>query len=352
MYWKFDNKYTPKRPFGEMIEGAIPARKTFPLIHFPGATSFLRKYFIIVYKNKWSRWRPPPESPHEIEGLDDPTINPNDPYATDDGEGPTSSDGVGPGGDGSGPDGAGGSPGSGKGPGKGKGGQGPAAQLEHRLYDPSKDKKKKPSEGSLPTEEDEEPTGKPKGDKNKPTDGSEDALPAEGEEEPTDGQPKGGKKKPTDGSGDGEPSDGEPGSVPTDKNKPLQPEPMSLNDVSDDLIRKEEEEKPNEGERDEGDAGALIPIDDNKKRYAKIFETQVRYLEIENGPTGLTAYWDGKMKPVDEDSNNFPPNIIAYIKTKTKLHYFIDKNGQYCVRGDTNKAKVFILSSNRKCLQF
>jgi hypothetical protein len=59
MYWKFDNNYSPKKPFGEVLEGGVPAKHKWPGIHFPGGTSWQKKNFIIIYKNKWSRWKPP-----------------------------------------------------------------------------------------------------------------------------------------------------------------------------------------------------------------------------------------------------------------------------------------------------
>ncbi len=41
-----------------MIEGAIQAKKKWPKIRFPGGTSYYNSDFIMIYKNKWSRWRP------------------------------------------------------------------------------------------------------------------------------------------------------------------------------------------------------------------------------------------------------------------------------------------------------
>lgn len=57
-YWLFDNKPIDDKPFGDLIEGAIQAKKKWPQIRFPGGTSYYDSDFIIIYKNEWSRWRP------------------------------------------------------------------------------------------------------------------------------------------------------------------------------------------------------------------------------------------------------------------------------------------------------
>ena len=41
-----------------MIDGNKPARDEFHGIHLPGGVSFNKNSFIIVYKNKWSQWKP------------------------------------------------------------------------------------------------------------------------------------------------------------------------------------------------------------------------------------------------------------------------------------------------------
>jgi len=56
-YWKFDNEPQEGKPLGELVEGPILAKNKFPGIHFPGGTSYYELYFIIIYRNKWSRWK-------------------------------------------------------------------------------------------------------------------------------------------------------------------------------------------------------------------------------------------------------------------------------------------------------
>jgi hypothetical protein len=58
-YWKFDDKPKPNKPFGNLIEGQVPANLDYPGIHFPGGAGHQKPdKFIMVYKDKWSRWKP------------------------------------------------------------------------------------------------------------------------------------------------------------------------------------------------------------------------------------------------------------------------------------------------------
>ena len=85
------------------------------------------------------------------------------------------------------------------------------------------------------------------------------------------------------------------------------------------------------------DSGALILTDPIKNRFAKIKANQVCYLIIRNN----LAKWDGKCKPLINDVNKFPPNIIAAIETSDNFWYFIDGNGTYCRRHKKDLEEVF-----------
>lgn len=64
-YWEFDNIPKPGKPFGELVKGQKKAAEKWPNIHFPGGAAPLipdknpdKPHFVMVYKNKWSRWTP------------------------------------------------------------------------------------------------------------------------------------------------------------------------------------------------------------------------------------------------------------------------------------------------------
>ncbi len=57
-YWKFNNKPKPNEPFGDLVDGGVLAKNKWPGIRFPGGAAFDGNKLIMVYKNKWSRWRP------------------------------------------------------------------------------------------------------------------------------------------------------------------------------------------------------------------------------------------------------------------------------------------------------
>jgi hypothetical protein len=113
----------------------------------------------------------------------------------------------------------------------------------------------------------------------------------------------------------------------------------SEGDLKDQLIGEPEEEEESEG--DVRDSGALIPVDDQIGKYAKIKNENVCYLTI-----GLNnAYWMGNCVPVKEDKNQFPPNIIGAILTKDHNWYYFNKEGKYCKRPErtTNEVKSYLL---------
>ena len=99
--------------------------------------------------------------------------------------------------------------------------------------------------------------------------------------------------------------------------------PKSI-DVSEQPIGLEESELNG----NDTDLGALIPIDLKIWKFAKIIETNVCYVVIENDK----CFWDQKCKPVNEDQNQFPANIVGAVKTSKNLWYYFDRNGKYCVR--------------------
>lgn len=83
-------------------------------------------------------------------------------------------------------------------------------------------------------------------------------------------------------------------------------------------------EEPDDGVED--DAGALIPLKNNK--YGKITDgTNMCYFNIK----GDVCYKDYCV-PLSKDKNNFPPEIIAYIKTSNGSEYFIRIDATYCQR--------------------
>lgn len=55
--WIFDNKPSKNKPLGDLIDGGLAAKSKWKGIHFPGAAQQHHHYFIMVYKNRWSRWR-------------------------------------------------------------------------------------------------------------------------------------------------------------------------------------------------------------------------------------------------------------------------------------------------------
>ena len=78
-YWKFDNKPEAGKPFGNLVEGQVPAKLDYPGIYFPGGAGLQKPdKFLMVYKNKWSRWKPtspggPGDKPGDTSEPDDGT---------------------------------------------------------------------------------------------------------------------------------------------------------------------------------------------------------------------------------------------------------------------------------------
>jgi hypothetical protein len=62
--WRFDNKPTEDKPFGNLLDGAYKAKNNWTGIHFPGgAGDYGPGAFVMVYKNKWSKWGKPSKTP-------------------------------------------------------------------------------------------------------------------------------------------------------------------------------------------------------------------------------------------------------------------------------------------------
>jgi hypothetical protein len=86
------------------------------------------------------------------------------------------------------------------------------------------------------------------------------------------------------------------------------------------------------------DSGALIITPEMEGRYIKVVENEVCYYLIRDNQ----CYKIGKCSPVNEDEHNFPPNIIAAIKTRDNIWYYFDTNGKYCERPDEDYNEVSI----------
>jgi hypothetical protein len=180
---------------------------------------------------------------------------------------------------------------------------------------------------------------------------SDNASPGDSDSDDNSIEPtkSGGKRKPT-GSGD----DGSDGNdmLPNDNSgggkgaRPTKPHDNGVkpdfNDVNEEPIRNEEGDIPDEPDSRDQDAGALIPIDPNKGKFAKVSDEKVCYLVIKDN----TANWVEKCVPVSEDKNKFPPNIIAFVKPKDKNNYFFDKSGKYCKRPDRSNEEVINFSTS------
>ena len=85
-YWKFDNRPTKDKPFGDLLDGALKAKPKWKGIHFPGAVGNYLEDMLIVFKNKYSQYSPEDEPkakdkpiiPKVIETPDEPELNPED----------------------------------------------------------------------------------------------------------------------------------------------------------------------------------------------------------------------------------------------------------------------------------
>ena len=369
-YWKFDNKPEKDKPFGNLVEGQVPARLSFPGIHFPGGTGHQKPdKFIIVYKDRWSRWKP-----EGNEGTGDEPEGDEKPGETEE------------------PGDEGGAPGQdkmnikNKPKDKGKGKPGKEGPKDKVKIKNKPNEKEGDGSGDGPEEEIEDPTGGKKGPKdqmkikNKPNEKEGDGTGDEGKEpddseigsknrkRPKKGeQPKDGpkdkmkiKNKPNDKEGEGsgeepeEVPDGEKvkikhkpnekdGTKPGDKDKQkIKHKPSKKakedSDVNDDPIRDEDDILDGLEGRDE-DAGALIPIDEAIGKFAKIVEDKVCYISIKTD----RALWSGDCVPVTEDENNFPPYIVAAIRNQDNDWFYINRDGQYCQRKQNNFDTVSIV---------
>lgn len=54
--WEFDNKPEPKKPFGNLLSAAVPAKKVWKGIKFPGGFGHNNEKPVMVYNNTWSQW--------------------------------------------------------------------------------------------------------------------------------------------------------------------------------------------------------------------------------------------------------------------------------------------------------
>lgn len=106
-----------------------------------------------------------------------------------------------------------------------------------------------------------------------------------------------------------------------------------FNEVKDELIIEVESD---ETEGDNSESGALINIDQQKGKYAKVNGSTVCYVIIKNNKCN----WSGNCLNVNEDQNNFPPNIIAAIETSDNYWYYLNENGKYCKRKDQTYVEV------------
>src|SRR5689334_21513751 len=57
-YWIFDNNEQLNKPFGKVVGGEYPARDKWPYIYMAGGQSYYVRSMIMVYRLKWSLWRP------------------------------------------------------------------------------------------------------------------------------------------------------------------------------------------------------------------------------------------------------------------------------------------------------
>lgn len=301
-YWKFDDKPKKGKPLGDLVEGGIRATIKFPGMHLPGGISHNGPALVIVYRTKWAQWAPKGgkgSKPSAKEG--EPGAEEGAPAS---GEGEPGDEGGAPGTEEAGPGAGEGGSGAGKGTPGTKGGKpGTKGSEPIDISDTpiGNDTDKEP-------EPDLEDIGAlilvqwPKSSGGKP--GSDDSGPDDGSQ-PSDGSSPGDGSGPDDGSSPGDDGSGKgPG-------------------------KGKGKGKGNDGE----------PSSPGKWRWAKIMDKKVCYVTIENNK----MYWDGQCKQVTDDKNNFPPDIVAAIKTpKSKIWYYFDRNGKYCKRKDGDYTQVFV----------
>jgi len=316
-YWKFDNEPKPNKPFGELVEGEVPAKTKWPSIHFPGGAGYQKLNFIMIYKTQWSRWRPNKNSKSDGEDSDgdypDDRISDWDtPRKNSGGKGNklyNNDNRDNPDGDDSGIENLNDTNSNGVEPSKGK----PSNNQNNSNTNRSDDDNQSETDfkGKIPT--------------NNYT--NEDNTSDSDDSETTKSHIKGVKSiksggKPSKGKLDGNEFSGDKLSN------------SDINDIKDEQIR--EEEVPDEPDGDGVDMGALVSHDDNVGAKTEIKGDKVCNLLIKNNK----AYFTGKCISIDEDKNNFPPNIVAAIKLKDKNWYFINREGKYCKRKDETYKKV------------
>lgn len=91
----------------------------------------------------------------------------------------------------------------------------------------------------------------------------------------------------------------------------------------------------------DSDLGALALVDKKKNKYRKVKGPNVCPIKIKNN----VATWDGPCKPVGEEEHNYPPDIIAAIKTSDDFWYLVTREGKYCKRKENDTKSVSILSA-------
>jgi hypothetical protein len=109
----------------------------------------------------------------------------------------------------------------------------------------------------------------------------------------------------------------------------------------------EEYEIIDEMDGDRSHSGALISADKVGK-YAKVMGTHVCYYLILNNK----CFQIGECVPVVRDKYNFPPNIIAAVKTNQDIWYYFNANGKHCERPEGEYSDVIDLSLNKIVVRF
>ena len=57
-FWQFNNAPKKDKPFGDVEEGAVAAKRQWPGVAFPGGVCHDNNHMMIVYDKKWSKWAP------------------------------------------------------------------------------------------------------------------------------------------------------------------------------------------------------------------------------------------------------------------------------------------------------
>lgn len=327
-YWKFDNKPKPNKPFGELVDGGIPAKNKWPGIHFPGGAGAEKSNFIMIYESKWSRWK---------HNQNNKPVGDN--YIEDDSN--DDSDGVKP-------------------SQENKQNVDEENPTDGNFGDDSTDSipSSGNSKGTKPNKKGNQQTDDEDSEHPKPEDiGDDSGDDSSGGTKPNKNGGKGnnpntGGKEPNKNESDEDnPTDGDSGGTETEESEILSPKPTrkptgsgatqgkldesDINDINDEPIR--EEELPDEPAGDDSDAGALIDDEDNVGAKIQIKGNKVCNFIIKKNK----MYSNGKCVSIEEDKHKYSPDIIAALKAKDKNWYFVNKEGQYCKRKDKVNDKVF-----------